>query len=334
MIFSGAVKKFTLFFFILVFFLGIIFLVTPVREAETITWGVNFSQMQTEALGLDWRDAYLAILQDLKVKNIKLMTQWDWIEGKKDNFYFQDIDWQIDQAEKYGVNIIYVVGMKTGRWPECHIPVWANGMSKKQQQEEILSYIEKVVLRYKGSQAIKYWQAENEPLFYFGQCPWYDAEFLKQEISLIKSLDSSRLVIVSDTGEWSSWIEAARNGDIVGTTMYRRLWAPVVGRFGFYTNIFIPAKSYGIKSRFIELVFGKPVINVELQAEPWGKSSIYDSSLQEQEKTMNLRQFKKNIGYARKSGLSTFYFWGTEWWYWLKIKHNKPEIWDEAKTLF
>ena len=49
---------------------------------------------------------------------------------------------------------------------------------------------------------------------------------------------------------------------------------------------------------------------------------------------MNLEQFKKNIEFAKKTGLKEFYLWGAEWWYWMKEKQNKPEIWNEAKKLF
>ena len=49
---------------------------------------------------------------------------------------------------------------------------------------------------------------------------------------------------------------------------------------------------------------------------------------------MNLEQFRKNIEFAQRTGLDTFYLWGGEWWYWLKEKQNQPEIWEEAKTLF
>ena len=78
----------------------------------------------------------------------------------------------------------------------------------------------------------------------------------------------------------------------------------------------------------------KEVIAVELQAEPWCPNLVYDCELAEQEKTMNLEQFKKNIEFARNTGLKEFYLWGGEWWYWLKEKQNNPEIWDEARKLF
>ena len=337
----------TLFILFIVLFLFFIyyFFINKDMERKKITWGVNFSQMQAEALKLDWKKTYLAILEDLEVKNIKLHTQWNFVEGnppppkasdgqRKHNYYFNDIDWQIQQSKKHQASLIYVVGMKTGRWPECHIPAWAKNLSKEEQQDEILQYIKEVVTRYKGSRSITAWQAENEPLFKFGVCPWYDKEFLKKEVSLIKSLDSTRPVIVSDSGEQSLWIEVAKIGDIVGTTMYRKVWVHITDKLGFYFNFPIPAISYRIKAETIKKLFGKEVINVELQAEPWVKDVYIETPLKEQEKSMNLTQFKKNVEYAKKTGFNKFYFWGAEWWFWLKEKQGNPEIWNEAKKLF
>jgi len=34
--------------------------------------------------------------------------------------------------------------------------------------------------------------------------------------------------------------------------------------------------------------------------------------LEEQEKTMNLERFQKNIEFAKRTGLDTFYLWGAE----------------------
>ena len=115
-------------------FLFCYFFVGKASVPKSITWGVDFSQMQAESLKLNWKETYLTIINDLGAKNIKIHTQWDWVEGKKDNFYFDDIDWQLKQAKDNGVSIIYVVGMKSGRWPECHIPGWAVNLSEQQQQ--------------------------------------------------------------------------------------------------------------------------------------------------------------------------------------------------------
>ena len=330
----------------LLIFAGYLFIGEP-PPAKEITWGVNFSQKHTENLGLNWRETYLALLDDLGVRNIKLITHWDLIEPKEGDYNFEDLDWQIKTADEKGVKILLVIGMKSGRWPECHIPEWAKNLSKEEQQKSILKLIEKIVLNYGNRISIDAWQMENEPFFPFGECPWVDKNFLKKEIDLVKSLDAQttthpphpsaplarapRPIVISDSGEGSLWVTAARFGDIVGTTMYKKVWFRQLGIYIYYP---LPPTFYWRKAQLIEKIFNKKVIVTELQAEPWGPKLLYDSPLEEQEKTMNLERFQKNIEFAKKTGLDTFYLWGGEWIYWMKEKQNKPEIWQEAKKLF
>lgn len=333
-------KMIILFLLLILIIIAIIifcyFFVGNSKRVEKITWGIDFSQMQSETLKLDWRETFLAVINDLGVKKIKLHTQWDWVEGKKDDYYFDDIDWQIKQAERNNVKIIYVLGIKTGRWPECHTPTWFEGISREEQQAKALEYIKKVVLRYKNSKAIEYWQVENEPFFKFGECPsWYydGGKFLQKEVELVKSLDD-RKIIVSDSGEQSFWLKPAKTGDIVGITMYRKVWMHIVDGIGFYVDFWLSPMTYYRKAQLIKNYFYKDVICIELQAEPWTQSVYVDASVEEQAKTMNLKQFQKNIEYAKKTGLDTFYLWGVEWWYWMKTTQNNPEIWNEARLLF
>lgn len=316
---------------LLLVFLGYFLIGTPPRAAK-ITFGVNFSQKHSQNLGLDWKENYSALLNDLNAKNIKLAADWDLLEPEKDKFYFDDLDWQINEAGNKNAKILLVIGMKTSRWPECHIPEWAKGLNKEEQQTRISNLIEEIVLRYRDSKAIEMWQVENEPFFPFGECPWVDKKFLKKEVELVKSLDAEkRPIIVSDSGEGSFWINAARIGDMVGTTMYEKVW---FRQLGFYLRYPFPPTFYWRKAQIIKKLFGKEVICIELQAEPWGPKLLYDSPLEEQAKTMNLEQFKQNMEFAKKTGLREFYLWGAEWMYWMKEKEGKPEIWNEAKNLF
>lgn len=308
------------------------------KVSQNITWGVDFSQSHAEYLGLNWKKTYSAVIDDLGVKHIKLHTNWNWVEGKKDIYYFTDIDWQIKQAEQNNVKIIYVVGLKTGRWPECHVPGWLGRLSEDKQKAELLEYIKKVVERYKTSEAVINWQVENEPLFRFGECPyWYydNGELLKEEVALVKSLDPSRKVIISDSGEQSTWFEAAKIGDILGVTMYRNAWASVTDTFGFDLNYsFLNPITYTRKAAIIKGLFSKEVICIELQAEPWTQKPIIEAPLEEQLKSMNADMFKENVQFAKQTGFDKVYLWGAEWWYWMKTKQNHPEIWDEARKLF
>jgi len=313
-------------FFIFYFFVG------KAKPAEKIEWGVVFSQKHAQLLELDWKKAYLQILEDLKAKNLKIITHWDLIEPKNNQFNFEDLDWQIKEAEKRNAKIILVIGMKTGRWPECHIPKWITQNSKLKSQNyenEILDFLPTIIERYKDSKAIFAWQVENEPFFPFGECPKIEKNFVKKEIELVRSLDK-RPIIFGDSGEFSFWIEAARLGDIVGTTLHRRVYFREFQRYITYP---FPPVYYWRKAKLIEFFFKKKVIIGELQAEPWCKNLIYNCDLREQEITMDFKKFKENIDFARKTGLDTIYLWGVEWWYWLKEKGDES-ILNEAKTLF
>jgi len=320
--------------YILIFLLlviGFFFVGSPPR-AEKIVWGVNFSQKHAEGLGLDWQQIYSALIDDLGAKNIKLATYWDLIEKEEGNYDFTDLDSQIGEAEQKEVSLLLVIGMKSPRWPECHIPEWAKGLNKEEQQKNILELLEETVLRYSSSPAVTMWQIENEPFFPFGECPWVDKEFLKEEVELVKSLDKEkRPVLISDSGEGSFWIQAAKIGDIAGTTMYRKVW---VHQLETYFTYPLPPNFYWRKAQIIKTFFAKRVICVELQAEPWGPHLLYDSPLEEQQKSMDLQRFQEVINFAGKTGLDEFYLWGGEWWFWMKEKQNQPQIWEEAEKLF
>jgi len=315
----------------IVLLIGALFLYAP-RRAQKTTWGVVFSQMHAQKLGLDWKETYLALLDDLKVRDIKIAVNWDMIEPGAGQYDFGDLDWQLDQAASRNARVILVIGMKTPRWPECHIPDWATGIGKPKQQQEILDYLRTIVQRYANRPEITTWQVENEPLFPFGTCPWRDPQFLAHEADWVRSLDPvKRQVLISDSGEGSLWINAARVGDVVGVTMYRVAY---FDKLGIYIHYPIPPAFYWIKKEIITKLFHKPVICVELQAEPWCPGSLYNSTVQEEKKTMPIGQLEANIGFAQKTGLDTFYLWGGEWWYWMKTKQNDSSFWDEAKKLW
>lgn len=300
-------------------------------QPEKIVWGVNFSQKHAKDLGLDWRESYLAILDDLKAKNLRLAAHWDLIEPEKNEYSLADLDWQIEEAQKRQADLILVVGMKTGRWPECHIPDWAKGLAKEEQQERILELLNELVSRYKNAPDLYAWQVENEALFSFGECPWTDRKFLEKEAALVRKLDPDHPVVISDSGEYSSWFEAAGIGDIVGITTYKKVW---MSQLNFYFDYHISPVFYYRKARLVEALFGKEVWSVELQAEPWCPVLLYDCPTGEQKKTMDLEKFQRNIEFAKQTGLDHFYLWGAEWMYWMKTKQGDSSVWDETKKLF
>ncbi|OHA64784.1 MAG: hypothetical protein A2672_00420 [Candidatus Wildermuthbacteria bacterium RIFCSPHIGHO2_01_FULL_49_22b] len=301
------------------------------KEAKNITWGANFSIKQAGELGLDWKETYLALLEDLKTKNLRVAVHWDALEQENQTFSFEDLDWLMDRAKEHGAEVMLTVGMKTPRWPECHIPEWAAELSYQELQKEILEMLEAVVLRYKEHPALAAWQVENEPLFPFGKCPWRDFSFLQKEVELVQSLDSGHDVLVSDAGELSLWFNAARLGDTVAVTLYRKVW---FGEFQTHLSFPFPPLFYARKAWLVEKLFGKEVIVGELQAEPWVPGKLKDSSLADQGKTMTFADFQNNIAFAKATGLDTFYLWGAEWWYFMKEVRDNDSFWKEAKSIF
>jgi len=308
------------------------FFVGKAKPVEKIDFGITFSKIYVEELNLDWKEAYLAILDDLNVKKLRLIAYWPEIEPTQGNLDWDDLDWQIDEARKRGIEIILAVGQRLPRWPECHIPEWAQDLPKEEKQEKLLVAIFEVINRYKDREAIKFWQVENEPfLGTFGKCPKLDKKFLDSEISLVRELDPSRKIILTESGEFSTWIGAARRADILGTTLYRTIWAKHLRIYICYP---IPAIFYQRKTALIKKFFDiEKIIVIELQAEPWGPKPTAELSLKEQFKSMNIEKFRKIIDYTERAGFSEAYLWGAEWWYWLKEVYKDDSMWNEVKNL-
>lgn len=323
-------KIFLVVLILLIFFFWLASRGQVYKPAE-LDYGVTFSKSHAQSLGLDWREIYLSIFEDLGVKKIRLPAYWNEIESKPNEFWWQDLDWQIKQAEAHGAEVILAVGARLPRWPECHFPSWTQGKFKAQVESDTLNYIAKVIKRYGGSSSIVAWQIENEPfLSHFGDCPKFDKKFLDQEIELAKSLDS-RPIIITDSGELSFWIGAAKRADIFGTTMYLDTYSKFLKSYVHYP---IGPGFFRFKKNLASL-FAKPKdwLVIELQAEPWGSEPYQNLSPAERDRTMNLEKFKDMIEFARQTGFRQFYLWGVEWWYW-EMAQGRPEVWQYAKSLF
>lgn len=292
-------------------------------------FGVTFSTKFCTEIGLDWREVYLATLDDLKVKQIRLPIYWDEIESEKGTFDFSKYDYLISEGEKRGVDFIVNIGWRLPRWPECHAPAWTNKENIESVKASVITMLKEVVNHYKGYESIKVWQLENEPYFNeFGICPPVDEWLYQIELDTVRALDD-RPIMVSATGELSLWRKEARHADIFGSTLYRVVWNNV---FGYIRYPFSP-KLYSGKANLLGIPKDKRVI-IELQAEPWvPKGSIIYLSEEEEKRSFSLDQFKANLQVAINTNFSKTYLWGVEWWY-FKYKKGNPDYWDLAKTLF
>lgn len=321
--------------FVIVFFLAGyagLFWYQP-RASDQMRLGVSFSEPHSQWLGLNWREAYTAVLDDLHVRDLRLAAYWNWIEWPDQQWHFEGIDWQMDEAAKRGATVTLAIGRRLPRWPECHVPDWAKALPEQQQREQVLAYIRAVVERYRNHPALRMWQVENEPLLsVFGECPPPDRAFTEREIALVQSLDKVHPILVTDSGELSLWMRTAAMGDYLGTTMYRVVWNRLVGYWSY--DRIIPPAFYRLKA-FLAGKRADRMIISELQAEPWvPRGSLFDLPLAEQRRSMDADRLRAHVTFARQTGFSEAILWGAEYWYWLKEKQGDPSMWDAARELF
>ena len=299
-------------------------------EGKSIVFGVTFSTKYAKDLGLDWKEVYDAIIDDLGVRYLRIPIYWDEVEPSPGNYDWEKFDYIIKRAEYSGAKIIAVVGRRQPRWPECHVPTWAYGNSETVQRVNILSVIESTINRYKNSPAIKVWQIDNEPLLrIFGECPEPDMNFLSREVELVRSLDETRPIMMTESGELSTWLRLTPLADWIGVSMYRVTWNDI---WGYWVYPFTP-NFYRRKAKIISPVTDKVIIS-ELQAEPWFKVDVRIDSLEEQMRSMNPDVFRKNVRFAKETGLDETLLWGVEWWYWLKEVKGKQGMWEVAREVF
>jgi hypothetical protein len=296
-------------------------------QAKDNFWGVTFSKRYAIYLQISWRELFLAIVDDLGVRHIRLPVYWNDIETASGQYDWSDYDWLLSEAKQREVKIIPVLGRRQPRWPECHIPDWAEQISESEQQAKIQELIKLTIERYRYYDNIIAWQVENEAfLDSFGICPPSDIKFLEQEIALVRSLDP-RPILITGSGELSNWKREAKLGDYFGTTLYRVVW----GRWSGYLRYPMGASNYSNKARKAGLSLDRTLV-AELQAEPWAPGDIRQLDQKLINKSFSAEQFKANLDYAIKTNFHQSYLWGVEWWYYQK-QHGNSDYWNIAKGL-
>lgn len=314
--------------------LVVLFLLLSIRPAvNNISYGVSFSKYHADELHLPWKEVFISILDDLKVRKFRLSAHWPMVEPKKDEFSFDDLDYQMTEAEKRDAAVILAVGRRLPGWPECHEPEWVMSLNKEEKQERILTLIEATVNHFKHYKNIDYWQVENEPflgVFAKEHCGDFDVDFLHKEVALVKKLDPDRKVLVTDSGNLGLWAGAWKSGDAFGTSVYMYLWNPTLGQV---RSIYMPS-FYRVKTNLMSMFLGeKKSMLIELSLEPWLLEPIVDAPLDRQIQRMDITKFQEVIDFAKGTGFSDQYLWGAEWWYWMKGQGHS-EYWNTAQKVF
>lgn len=304
----------------------------PVKNPN---FGVSFSTKYAEELGLDWQETYIALLDDLEIRDYRLMSYWDTIEPTQGNYDFADLDWQMDEAAKRGATVSLSLGLRQPRWPECHRPEWYSTLSRAEQDKALFEFLGAVVNRYKSHPALISYQLENEAVnTWFGTCTdkEIDSERLQKEFDYVKSLDGDHPIWMSLSDQHGFPI----NGpvpDKYGYSVYRTVWNDKTPPFQFYLTYPAPLWYHRARASLINTFKDRDIFIHELQLEPWAPEPTVNVSVEEQDKSMDVEQMEENVLFARKIGKEDIYTWGGEWWYWRKTTLNDPSIWEKAREL-
>ena len=296
------------------------------------TLGVSLSLHRCKELRLSPQRLLRAALHDTGCRRFRLMSYWNIHEPENGRFDYRALDKQMDLIAEFGGKVTLCIGKRQPRWPECHIPDWAIGLGGKAWYAPLYDYLELTVLRYKRHPALESWQLENEALLRtFGACKDkdYNRKRLQEEAEIVRSLDGKHPLIMSLSNSWGIPFRKPQP-DRYAISVYRRTIDP---RGNIRQNM-SPAFLYRIRCDTIQLLSRRRVFIHELQAEPWVTGPIANIPVEQQLRIFNPKILRDNYRYAMAIRHDPIYFWGLEWWYWLKVRHRQPAMWEAAGTLF
>lgn len=310
----------------MVFASALALLLSTTLPKKSPTWGATFSVPYATYLGVDWKDAYRAILEELNIKYLRIPAYWSQIETAPGVYDFSELDYIFEEAAAHDVRITLALGVKVPRWPECFLPEWVDAdHSRIEPGIEALTIA--LMSRYSTHPVLYAWQVENEPFFPFGECPQPSIERVQNLTQLVREIDNEHKLQRTTSGEQSFWLFHAPGFDILGISLYRIVYTEPIGY-----NVFphTPAV-YRLQSQLARLFAGEVIIS-ELQVEPWFRHSPKDMNLQAAYELFTAEDLWRHMSFAKRTGLDAAYLWGVEWWYYLR-QQGDERLWNAGKHI-
>jgi Beta-galactosidase len=296
--------------------------------------GVSFIPDYAQSLGVD-PQATMQALTSIGVKQFRLVSYWSDIEPTKGTYDFSQLDWEFKDAEAAHAKIILTVGLRQPRWPECHMPTWAANEPQSVWQPQLESFMSAVVNRYKNSPSLESYQLENEYFLKgFGDCTNFSRSRLVSEYNLVSHTDPKHPIIVGRSNNAIGFPVGSPKPSEYSISIYKRVWDGTLTHR--YLEYPFPAWFYAFIAGTQKIFEHRDMVVGELQAEAWPPNgqTIPQTSLAEQNKSMNANRLISRFQYGKATGMRNINLWGAEYWYYRMVKLHDPSLWNVAKQEF
>ena len=336
----------------------------PIRESsargDAVRVGLTFSPREATYRNLPWRETFKAAL-DASPALMRVGVYWNEVEATAGVYDFSTVDWLLDQASLRHQRVLLTVGMKAPRWPEYYVPDWLARRLKvarggvvsddPQVRTATLALLTATVEHLRNRSLVAAWQVENEPLDAAGPHLWrIDADFLAEEIALVRSLDMARgrpivvntfvdtqpgvLLPAARSAIWSRAQHALATADVLGLDVYPSRTLHV---FGAELTVRWPAWIWsGLLGQLHELasIQGKDAWIVEVQAEPWTSTGGRLPPPAWPGAVVAPSSVEGVVGRLEAVGYRTILLWGVEHWEAQRSHGQDSSWWTAASAVF
>jgi hypothetical protein len=323
----------------------------PVEPRGAAQLGISFRPLQAAALGLDPEAALRALLA-YPFQLIRLSAYWNRLEPEPGSFRPDELDRQIEAAERAGKRVIVCVGpVKAFGYPEFFVPphhldgpLREGTLVRPDEHRRLLAagteFVTRVVQRYRQRAAIIAWQVEHEAVDPLGmEHSWRLSEaFVRAEVAAVRAADPGRPVMMNgflptstpvrlqqwwrtrDQGD--SLSVAQRLADIVGIDFYPRHALASAGPLTLYLDGSRARWQQQRRERLLDWAAGagRRLMIAEIQAEPWEAVTTPPSpagramySCRPEDLIGNYSQCLR-WGNQRGFAMDGYLFWGAEYW--------------------
>ena len=322
----------------------------PVEPRHSTLLGISFRTPQIAVFGLDARTTLQTLLA-YPFHLIRLGAYWNRIEPEPGLFLTDELDWQVDAAERAGKRIILCVGpLKTFSYPEFFVPAHhlrhpfpEHTLIKPSAYPSLLTaateFIARLVERYKDRKGIVAWQLEHEAVDPLGvEHSWrLDAAFVAKEVEALRKADPGRPVMMNGflptslpvgLSQWwrtrdqgDSLTVAQRMADMVGIDYYPRHALMSIGNKTLYVDgSQRPWQQRRRKQLFMwTRTHGQQLLVAEGQAEPWETVTTPPNPAGQGMYSCLPEQIITNYNTCMRwsqlqASLYAYLFWGAEYW--------------------